>query len=162
LTSRVEGFLTAWLVRRNVEEAAGYLSSEANACAVDGDSEGQAQVRAAMQRVADEVGSVKALDMAIVPPAANHPDIQIVRHPSDKKYALVAIPEYMGDALECAKRRRGESAALPQQTGAKNYGKYYAMGLKLRKTGEDSGVLWAVWTREKDVWKLSSYTVLTP
>ena len=46
--------------------------------------------------------------------------------------------------------------------GGKNYGKYYAMSFRLAKAGEDSGVLWAVWTQNGSAWKLTAYTVLTP
>jgi hypothetical protein len=42
--------------------------------------------------------------------------------------------------------------------GQKNLGKYYAMGLRLAKAGEDSGVLWAVWAQEGAVWKMVAYT----
>ena len=168
LVSRVDGFLEAWLVKHNLEQASTYLSDKAvNACGVEdaaprAGSEAQAQLRAAMQGVVDTVGNTKDLDKSIMPPSANHPDIKIVKHAGDKTFALVSIPEYMGAALDCAVQAQVQPADSKPETGAKNYGKYYALGFRLKKTGEDSGVLWAVWTQEDGAWKISSYTVLTP
>jgi len=167
LTSRVKGFLEAWLVRQKPHEAAAYLSNAVNACVADEDSstvdsDGPARLSAAMQRVIGKVGLVKDLDGAIAPAPANHQDIKIVRHARDKTFALASIPEYMGVALDCGVRAKEEAAAYKPQNGPKNYGKYYAMGLQLKRTGPDSGILWAVWTQESGEWKLSSYTVLTP
>ncbi len=167
LTRRVEDFLGAWLVMHTLDEAVSYLSNKANRCAVDDtvpkpDYGSQDLVRAAMQRVIDSVGLVRDLSEAVVAAPVNHEDIKLVKQARDRTYALAAIPEYMGDSLDCAVRTGNEPRTNQPHAGAKNYGKYYAMGFKLKKAGEDTAVLWTVWAQEGQVWKLSSYTVLTP
>ncbi len=168
LVSRTEGFLQAWLVKQNPGEASTYLSDKAvNTCAVErvdpnGDSEPQTRLRAAMRRVIDAAGLTKDLDSAIAAPPVNHPDIKIVKHARSKTFALVSIPEYMADALNCAAKGGEETPADKRGSDAMNYGKYYGMGFRLKKAGADSGVLWAVWTQDGGTWKLSSYTVLAP
>ena len=119
-------------------------------------------MKKAMQSVLDTTGTVKALEEAIVAPSPNHEDIKLVKHARSKAFALASIPDYMGDALDCAARTPGEPVSFKPSAGAKNYGKYYVMGFRLAKTGEDSGVLWAVWAQDGSAWKLTAYTVLTP
>ena len=120
------------------------------------------ELKKAMQSVLETTGTVKALEEAIVAPLPNHEDIKLVKHARSKAFALASIPEYMGDALDCAARTPGEPVSFKPPASAKNYGKYYVTGFRLAKTGEDSGVLWAVWAQEGSAWKLTAYTVLTP
>ena len=105
---------------------------------------------------------MKRLDEAIVAPQPNHADIKLVKHGNSKAFALVSIPDYMASALDCKGRTAGEPVSFKAPAGEKSWGKYYAMGLRLAKAGEDSGVLWAVWAQEGAVWKMVAYTVLTP
>ena len=102
------------------------------------------------------------LDKATVTPQPNHADIKVVKHRNSSAFALVSIPDYMASALDCKARTVGEPVSFNAPTGEKSWGKYYAMGLRLAKAGEDSGVLWAVWAKEGTAWKIVAYTVLTP
>src|SRR6185436_9346394 len=124
--------------------------------------DGQSELKTAMRSILDATGKVKTLEQAIVAPVPNHEDIKIVRHARSKAFALASLPDYMGDALDCASRTPGEPVSFKPSAGGKNYGKYYAMGFRLAKAGEDSGVLWAVWAQDGSVWRLTAYTVLTP
>jgi hypothetical protein len=166
-------FLDAWLVKRDLDTALGYLSSKCGECAklnADPDEQGsgtaedsQAALKRALQRVTVTTGIAKKLDKVIVAAQPNHEDIKLVKHASSNAFALVSIPDYMATALDCASRKPGQPIAYnPAAAANKIYGNYYAMGLRLVKAGEDSGVLWAVWSQEGGAWKISSYTVLTP
>jgi hypothetical protein len=165
-------FLNAWLVKRDFDEAMRYLSSKCAACGkVNRDAgqqepedagDAQEQLKTALRRVTATSGIVKHLDQAIVAAEPNHEDIKLVKHGNSKAFALASIPDYMGIALDCSSRAVGEPVAFNASAEGKNYGKYYAMGLRLVKVGEDSGVLWAVWAKESGGWKVVSYTILTP
>jgi hypothetical protein len=165
-------FLDAWLVKRDLDEASGYLSAKCAECArlnLDPDEKqpgtagnAQALLKSALRRVTVTTGIVKHLDGAIVAAEPNHEDIKLVKHGNSKAFALASIPDYMASALDCGSRAVGEPIAFNASAGGKTYGKYYAMGLRLVKAGEDSGVLWAVWAHEGGGWKVVSYTVLTP
>ena len=120
------------------------------------------QLKKAMQNVIETTGTVKRLDEAIVAPKPNHADIKLVKHKNSKAFALVSIPDYMASALDCKNRTPGEPVKFNAPAGEKSWGKYYAMGLRLTKAGEDSGVLWAVWAQEGTAWKIVAFTVLTP
>jgi hypothetical protein len=165
-------FLETWLVKRDVDEALGYMSAQCTDCVklnLSADQpppstaeEARAQLKKAMQRVIETTGTVKRLDEAAVAPQPNHADIKLVKHGHSRTFALVSIPDYMASALDCKGRTVGEPVSFNAPTGEKSWGKYYAMGLRLAKTGEDSGVLWAVWAKEGTAWKIVAYTVLTP
>jgi hypothetical protein len=165
-------FLETWLVKRDVDQALGYMSAECTDCVKLNLSADQpppktpqdalTQLKQAMHSVIETTGTVKRLEEAIVAPQPNHADIKLVKHASSRAFALVSIPDYMADALDCKGRTAGEPVAFKQSAGEKSWGKYYAIGLRLAKAGEDSAVLWAVWAQEGAVWKMVSYTVLTP
>jgi hypothetical protein len=115
-----------------------------------------------MQNVIEITGTVNRLDQATVTPQPNHADIKMVKHDNSRAFALVSIPDYMASALDCKARTVGEPVSFKAPTEEKSWGKYYAMGLRLAKVGEDSGVLWAVWSKEGMAWKIIAYTVLAP
>ena len=102
------------------------------------------------------------LEEAIVAASPNHDEIELVKQSHSKAFVLVSIPDHMGEAMDCAHRTPGEQVMFKPAAGGKSNGTYYAMGLRLVKAGENSGVLWAVWAQEGSAWKLASYTVLAP
>lgn len=165
-------FLMAWLVRQDIDEASRYLSAGCARCVLLSPTPGQAEPKTAadaqaelkksMRSILDTTKKVKTLEEAIVAPMPNHEDIKLVKHARSKEFVLASIPEYMGDALDCAARTPGEPVSFRPAAGGKNYGKYFAMGFRLAKAGDDSGVLWAVWAQDGSVWKLTAYTVLAP
>ncbi|HYI95291.1 MAG TPA: hypothetical protein VEX68_17250 [Bryobacteraceae bacterium] len=165
-------FLMAWFVKQDLKEASRYLSAKCAECLkLNREPEqpepktaedAQAELKKAMQSILEPTGMVKALEEAIVAPGTNHEDIMLVKHARSKAFVLASIPDYMGDALDCDVRTPGEPVSFRPPASAKSYGKYYVTGFRLAKTGEDSGVFWAVWTREGSAWKLTAYTALTP
>ena len=165
-------FLESWLVKRDVDKALGYISTQCADCVklnqsadqppVGTTEEAWAQLKKGMQNVIDTTGTVTRLDQATVAPQPNHPDIKLVKHKNSRAFALVSIPDYMAIALDCKARKVGEPVSFKAPTGQKSWGTYYAMGLRLAKAGEDSAVLWAVWAKEGAAWKIVAYTVLTP
>jgi hypothetical protein len=165
-------FLEAWLVKRDVDEASAYLSSKCGDCVKLNlaanepqprtAEDAQVQLKRALRRVTDTVGIVHRLDEAIVAPQPSHEDIKLVKHGNSNAFALASIPDYMASALDCGSRTVGEPVRFNASAGEKSYGKYYATGLRLAKAGEDSGVLWCVWSQEGGAWRITAYTVLTP
>jgi hypothetical protein len=165
-------FLMAWLVKQDVEQASSYLSPRCVRCLLLNRSsdqtelgtadDQQSELKKAMRSILDTTGKVRTLEEAIVAPVPNHEDIKLVRHARSKAFALASLPDYMGEALDCAARTPGEPVSFKPSAGGKNYGKYYAIGFRLAKAGEDTGVLWAVWAQDGSAWKLTAYTVLTP
>jgi hypothetical protein len=165
-------FLETWLVKQDVDSALAYISTQCSDCVklnLSADQpppkspeDSRTQLKVAMQNVLKTTGTVKQLNEAVVAPKPNHADFKLVKHGNGKAFALVSIPDYMARALDCKGRTAGEPVSFDAPSGEKHWGKNYAMGLRLVKAGEDSGVLWAVWAQEGAVWKLVAYTVVTP
>ncbi len=165
-------FLESWLVKRDVDKALSYISTRCIDCVrlnLSADQpppktaeDARAQFKKAMQVIIETTGTVKRLDEATVAPQPNHADIKLVKHENSRAFALVSIPDYMASALDCKGRTAGEPVSFRALAGERYWGKYYAIGLRLAKAGEDSGVLWTVWTQEGRAWKMVAYTVLTP
>lgn len=165
-------FLETWLVKRDVDEALGYLSAQCTDCVranMGADQppprsgeDARAQLKKSMQNLIETTGTVKRLDQAIVAPQPNHADVKLVKHKNSRAFALASIPDYMASAVDCKSRTVGEPVRFNAPAGQKSWGKYYAMTLRLAKAGEDSGVLFAVWAQEGAAWKIVAFTVLTP
>ena len=49
-----------------------------------------------------------------------------------------------------------------QPVTLESYGTYYASGFQLKEIFGDPAVLYLIWRREDDAWKIASYEVLTP
>jgi hypothetical protein len=171
LVEASDKFLEAWLVRRDFDQALKYLSSRCADCVKlnvaaeerqpQTAEDAQVQLQSALRRVTETTGTVTRLDEAIASPQVNHEDIKLVQHRNSNAYAIASIPDYMARALDCSSRTAGEPVSFNASAGEKSYGKYYAMGLRLVKAGEDSGVLVCVWAQEGGAWKIIAYTVLT-
>jgi hypothetical protein len=166
-------FLETWLVKQDVDEALGYMSTLCTDCVKltlsanqppPGTAEdARTQLKKAMQNVIETTGKMKRLNEVIVAPKPNHADLKLVKHTNSRAFALVSIPDYMARALDCKSRTLGEPVSFNPPAGEKNWGRYYAVGLRLAKTGVDSGVLWTVWAQEGgEDWKMIAYTVLEP
>jgi hypothetical protein len=164
-------FLEAWFVKRDLDEAAVYLSSKCAPClklsVTAGESQSktagdtQAELKQALRRVTESAGVVTRLDQAIVAVQPNHEDISLVRHANSNAFAFASIPNYMAQALDCSSRTAGEPVSFYVPNGDKHYGAY-AMGLRLVKAGEDSGALVALWSQEGGAWRITAYAVINP
>jgi hypothetical protein len=123
--------------------------------------EADVRLKSALRRVTETTGTVTRLEQAIVSAQPSHEDIKLVKHRNSNAFAIASIPDHMATALDCSTRMAGEPVSFGASAGEKNSGKYYAMGLRLVKAGEDSGVLVCVWAQEGGAWKIIAYTVLT-
>ena len=165
-------FYQKWFIRRRISEAFQYLSPRAYTCVnlyrsedtPEPGSPGEAGqlIQQGMERVANFAGSVRKLEDAITAPQPSHPDLKLVPHPDSTAYAMVAIPDSMGAQADCSKMKPGERLAAIPASAPKTYGQYYATGLQLTKAVEQPSVLWIIWARENDQWKVVAYHVLTP
>jgi hypothetical protein len=165
-------FFQKWFIRRRFNEAYQYISARAYPCAnlyraddvpelSSPEQAGQA-IQQGLERVSKFAGSVKKLEDAITAPQPSHPDIKLVRHIDSAAFAIVAIPDSMAVQADCSKMKPGENVVAPPTSAPKNYGQYYATGFQLTKAVEQPSVLWIIWARENDQWKIVAYHVLTP
>jgi hypothetical protein len=166
-------FYQKWFVRRRFTEAFQYLSPRAYPCAnvyrseeipePGSPAEAAQLIQQGLERLANFAGSVRKLEDAITAPQPSHPDLKLVQHADSTAFAMVAVPDSMAQQADCSKMKPGESSIVSTPTSAPNsYGQYYATGFRLTKAAEEPSVLWIVWGRESDQWRIIAYHVLTP
>jgi hypothetical protein len=172
LTRSATDFLNKWFVLGQPAEAFQYLSSRAYSCvnlyrdddtpAPNGPDEAGKLIQAGMQKLVTIVGPVQKLDKAIEAPTVSHPDVRLVKHSNSNAFVLASVPDHMAAAAGCQYRKPGEELYVPEPATGKVYGNFYAAGFRLRKTLGDSSVLWTVWAKENNQWKVVSYFIMTP
>ena len=173
LTSAARDFYQKWFVRGRVDEAFRYLSTRAYACVSlyrsddvpepASSAEAGQLIQRGMENAANFAGSVKKLEQAIVAPDPSHPDLKLVKHGDSEAFAMVAIPDSMAAQADCSTMKPGQKLNRGiTASSSKSYGQYYATGFHLKKAVEEPGVLWIVWAKENDQWKIVAYHILTP
>ncbi len=156
LPDAAQEFLTDWLVRRNVDEAARFLSDRVIACVdVDEDPDddvlraqgAEAILRRAMESAIDELGDVDDLTEAIEAVLPWRESIRMQSHPFEKDFAVLELTSRDASAYLC-----GET--LPS-ADPDAYGTYFEVLFRWKVPG--GGVFGLVWTRENGHWRIVSY-----
>ncbi len=164
-------FMREWLVRKNSEKALEYVAPECLACvnlyraddvpAASTPGEARELLKNGMARAADAIGPVRRLDGAIVAPEVHHQALKLVKHAEGAAFVIAALPESMGAAADCGRRRPDgdpDFSAAP----ASGYGTYYAAGFNVSNGTVDPATLWTVWSKVNGSWKVVSYALLSP
>ena len=164
-------FMTEWLVRKNVEKALEYAAPESLACvslyrgddvpAPSTPAAARELLKKGMARAAEAIGSVRRLDGAIVAPEVHHQALKLVKHGEDAAFVIASIPESMGVAADC-KRRRPDGDPDFSSAAVTGYGIYYAAGFNFSNGNVDPATLWTVWSKVSGSWKVVSYALLSP
>ena len=172
LVRDVDDFLKKWFVKGQPSEAFGYLAPSAYVCSNLYREDNAPQpassveagriVQAGMERILSVAGQVKKLEQTIEAPVVSHPDVKLVKHPDPKAYVLVSVPDHMAAAVNCQGRKPGEEIYIPEPAEGKVYGNYYASGFQLARHVGDPTVLWLLWTKESERWRIVSYFLITP
>jgi hypothetical protein len=164
-------FFNQWFVKENIDKALEYIAPECLECstiyldeserAPSSEEEARALLKKGMVKAAGATGGVRDLVSAIVAPQPFHEDLKLVRHREDKAFAIVSIPKYMGEAVDC--RNRGpDGEPEAKRVAATGYGEYYATGFSLGKSNASSSLLWIAWKKVNGAWKAVSYVLITP
>ena len=171
MVKAASSFMREWLVRKNVEKALEYAAPESLACvtlyrtddvpAPSTPAEARELLKTGMARAAEAIGSVRRLDGAIVAPEVHHQALKLVKHAEDMAFVVASIPESMGTAADCG-RRRPDGDPDFSAAAATGYGSYYAAGFNFSNGNVDPATLWTVWRNVNGSWKVVSYALLSP
>lgn len=164
-------FLKQWLVKKDFEKATSWMAPESLACVnlyrADDAPEAKTPqdslslLKDGMSKIASVVGQAKNLQNAINAPPLDHPDLKLVKHAESRSFAIASIPEYMAEAAACD-RRKPDGEPNFSRAPASGYGKHYASGFELNLGKVGPAVLWIVWGKKANSWKVLSYLVLVP
>ena len=171
MVKAASSFMREWLVRKNVEKALEYAAPESLACvtlyraddvpAPSTPAAARDLLKTGMASAAAAIGSVRRLDGAIVAPEAHHQALKLVKHAEDAAFVIASIPESMGAAADCGRRRPDGDPDFSGAT-ATGYGRYYAAGFNFSNGNMDPATLWTVWSSVNGSWKVVSYALLSP
>lgn len=164
-------FMTQWLVKKNIDKALSFVAPECLNCvgiyadedqpAPSSPEASRALLKAGMARAADARGSVKKLDSAIVAVRPQLNILKLVKHDRDGAFAIVAIPDSLGEASACDKRGSDGQPHFRVATGSP-YGNFYAVGFHMNGGEGDASLIWMIWRKSGDAWKVVSYVLDVP
>ncbi len=171
MISAASSFLNEWMVKKNIDKAIEYVAPRCLACvnlyraddvpAPSTPEESRALLKKGMAGTATTVGAARNLASAIAPPNVHHQALKLVKHRDDAAFVIAAVPESMGDAADCERRRPNGDPEF-SAAAATVYGKYYASGFALRTSSASPATLWIIWSKVDGSWKAVSYVLLTP
>jgi hypothetical protein len=156
LHDTAQEFLTDWLVRRNLDEAARFVSDRVLACVdVDDDpdddvlrAEGaQAALRSAMESTNDELGEPDDLTEVIEAVLPWRDSTRVQSHPFEKDFSVLELTSRDASIYLC-----GESL---ESANPDAYGTYFGVLFRWKVRG--GGAFGLVWTRENGHWRIVSY-----
>jgi hypothetical protein len=163
-------FLEAWYVRKNSAAAFRYLSPKSFACynvykpedasPAGSPEEAGRMIQERMKLVGDWAGTGSRLRDILIAAEPHHPELKLVRHDEAAAYSIAAVPDFMGTAADCAQLKPGETPRFDRE-GPPTYGQFYVVSLRLKRAGAEAAVLWLVWARQGQEWRIVSYTVVT-
>ena len=164
-------FLQAWFVQKDPSATFRYLSPASFTCynVYRPDSAPQAGspaeagrlIQEQMKLLGDFAGGASRLEDILIAVEPHHPDLKLVRHDAAATYSIVAVPDSMGTPVDCAQLKPGEPPRF-DRAGPPTYGRFYAVSLRIKRAGEEAAVLWMVWAKQGQDWKVVSYLPVTP
>jgi len=88
-----------------------------------------------------------------------HPDIRAIDHPKADRYSLAGLPDHMGEAYGCKVSLDETTWEEPRN---KRYGTYYAAAIQFNLVGEDPAILYLLWSKVDNTWKITSFMTIIP
>jgi hypothetical protein len=171
MVTAASNFMREWLVRKSIDKALEFIAPEALACvnlyrpddvpAPSTPAATRELLKTGMARAAEAIGSVKRLDGAIVAPEVHHQALKLVKHAEGAAFVVASIPESVGVAADCA-RRRPDGEPDFSAAAATGYGTYYAAGFNVSNGNVDPATLWPVGPNVNASWRVGSYALLRP
>jgi hypothetical protein len=88
-----------------------------------------------------------------------HPAVRVMAHPYSGTFTLTSVPTALGNAVACASRVSG--ARFPREYPIE-YGRDFAMNVRLRTRGGEPPVLRLLWVKEDGAWRITAFDVENP
>jgi hypothetical protein len=165
------GLLTAWLMKKQPQQALGYFDPDAYACDAfaSGDvpaaqrsgAQGRARLEQALAEVAKEAATAPTLEGIIRTPEAGHPGLKLVPHAHANAFFLARVSPDLAQMNSCtakgplAKASRKEMAAPSAGTSS-----YMTAFQSAAAEGDNPAVVILYWQRRGGEWKVTSYSVV--
>ena len=162
----ISDFYRLWTLSRNTVSAARYASERSYSC-MKSPSEAEKKVQpadriqAGLERALKKMPKGENLSdmMSSIEPANTL--MRPVDQENSKALAIMAVPDQLADTFQCQPRHSHEKFPELEATDAK-YGRYYLTASELNFGDERSTTLLLLWAKEKEHWKVVSWSVEVP
>ena len=114
-----------------------------------------------MEELSQQLPDVSSLEQIIESVDVTNPAIFLVSHPNESAYTLIAAPDEIAEAFDCAARARGEEFTS-EGIASLGYGSYFATGFQFNVEQGEGAALVLAWVQEDGQWKIYAYDVQTP
>jgi hypothetical protein len=162
-------FLQQWFIEKDYDSAFRTLSPRCYSCynLYRGDDRPEAHsseeaaryLREGLERTGELIGEWQRLDTLLMAVEPIHPLLRSMTHPDEGTYALVALPNLIGEWADCARRAPG--VPFPEEIPAE-YGSYYGLYFQFRTEGGETPAFRLLWTKEGGDWKIVAYDIVVP
>jgi hypothetical protein len=160
-------FLVNWLVKEDYDSAFNSVAPECYACVFLYNEEEKipsgkiAQFfKTRLQQTGDLVPRGNQLSEIIENVDLDHPDFKTVPHPHEDAFAIISIPDYYGEQIDCETEPADDY--FPSDAEPRVYGNYYITALQMNVPGMDQGVLFLLWAKRNGEWKIIAYRIESP
>jgi len=159
-------FYQAWVGKRDSAQASEFASQQSYAClrapsAAEKSMTPSARIRSGLELALGRVPQGTNLSdmMSSVQPVNDL--LRPVDQENSKAFAIMAVPDQMGDSFLCQNRHLPETTPELKPVDAK-YGTYYLSASRLNFGEEESPALLVLWTKEKEGWRVVAWAVEVP
>jgi hypothetical protein len=159
----IKDFYESWLVKQKPLDAAAYLSVKSYPCIVEFQDGSKADSPLAKARIVKQMrdvnavlGQINDLKDAIQGVALYAPGAKPVKHPYGKLFALELLSDETAYEMDCRIRLKLKMAEEIPRPG-KGFSNYYGAILRLKSPKYNSMVLFQVWSKEGNEWRLVTW-----
>ena len=171
LLRAAERFYEAWIVDNAYDEAFASFLPESYACVnldlalaqqpTDDPREQARRLRDGLADFGAFLGDVRALEDVLEPVVPWDTRLRIVDHARSDAFAMLAVPNWVGERSSCeARLARDDDAAPAGEDG--EYGRIYASAIRTDTRAGQPAVLYLGWIKEAASWRIFTYKVVDP
>jgi len=169
LVQAATAFLEDWLVRKDYDRAFANLSSESYACfnlyrspgapPAGSDADAARLIRAGMEVVGTQAGSVSRLTAIVTAADPTHPAMRLMQHGSSRTFSLVGYPDSVGRMSSC---RAPADGPRYDPDAPQVYGNVFGMNIRFLTGSGEGPVVRALWQKEAGRWQITTYDIEYP
>lgn len=162
----IADFYQAWVVKRDVAQAATFASPRSYNCLAAPSDEQKsltplARIQSGMKQPLARIQSDGNISEMMSGMQPSNDLLRPVQQENSKAYAIMGVPDQMAYSFLCQHRQLPEVAPDLKPADAK-YGNYYLSASRLNYGEEQSPALLLLWTKEKAAWKVVAWAVELP
>jgi hypothetical protein len=158
----VNDFLTSWIVEQKPNLTVAYFSPRSFPCLEEMASERRKSLEPGMVKVQlmvrlaafnNKVGKPAKVEEVLENVKPWNPRLKPVKNRYESQFLLVAVPNDIAAAADCAERNAVEPAPAKKEP-SKKYGDYFGSAFRLKAGDSRGSTVYFLWSKEGNYWKI--------